>query len=276
MTPEINSRSSPRSWLWWLAIVVFALVFFARLHLLSFPLERDEGEYAYAGQLILQGVPPYEMAYNMKFPGTYLGYAGIMAIFGQTPTGIHLGLLCLTTATALLLFWLGRKILDDIAGIVAAMTYLLLAASPAMLGLAGHATHFCAFFVTAGLCLMWRSRQNEKPLIIIASAVCFGTAVLMKQHAAIIGAWAGLAFACDQFVCRKTSMLRRLGLVILCAVSMLAPLGLCCLWLWHAGVFGKFWFWTVGYARAYASVVPISYAPTFFWHAFSRIFLKDF
>ncbi len=257
-------------------VVVFALVLAARLRLVGLPLERDEGEYAYAGQLILQGVPPYEMAYNMKFPGTYLGYAAIMAVFGQTPTGIHLGLLCLTTATALMLFWLGRKILDDVAGIVAAVTYLLLAASPAMLGLTGHATHFCAFFVTAGLCLMWHARQNEKPFIIAASAVCFGTAVLMKQHAAIIGAWIGLSFAFEQFIRRKTPVGRRLGLVILCAVSMLAPFGLCCLWLWQAGVFEKFWFWTVGYARAYASVVPISYAPILFWHAFRRIFIKDF
>jgi len=45
--------------------------------------ERDEGEYADAGQLILQGVPPYTLAYNMKFSGTYAAYAVIMAIFGQ-------------------------------------------------------------------------------------------------------------------------------------------------------------------------------------------------
>ena len=38
---------------------VLALVAVARLRLLAFPLERDEGEYAYAGQLILQGIPPY-------------------------------------------------------------------------------------------------------------------------------------------------------------------------------------------------------------------------
>ena len=45
------------------------------------------------GQLILQGIPPYGEAYNMKFPGTYLMYAFIMAIFGQTVQGIHIGLM---------------------------------------------------------------------------------------------------------------------------------------------------------------------------------------
>ena len=43
-------------------LAVLALVAVARLRLLNFPLERDEGEYAYAGQLMLQGIPPYELA----------------------------------------------------------------------------------------------------------------------------------------------------------------------------------------------------------------------
>jgi len=64
---------------------------------------------------MLQGIPPYQLAYNMKFPGTYAVYAAIMALFGQTPAGIHLGLLCLTTLTALMLSgwanksWIGRR-----------------------------------------------------------------------------------------------------------------------------------------------------------------------
>ena len=40
-----------------LAIIVFGLVIAIRIRLLGIPLERDEGEYAYAGQLMLQGIP---------------------------------------------------------------------------------------------------------------------------------------------------------------------------------------------------------------------------
>ena len=49
-----------------LAVIVFGLVIAIRIRLLGIPLERDEGEYAYAGQLMLQGIPPYKLAYNMK------------------------------------------------------------------------------------------------------------------------------------------------------------------------------------------------------------------
>src|SRR5438105_14308698 len=83
-----------RSWI----LVGLALLFVVvvRVRLREMPLERDEGEYAYAGQLMLQGIPPYKEAYNMKLPGTYAAYALIMALFGQTPSAIHLGLALLS------------------------------------------------------------------------------------------------------------------------------------------------------------------------------------
>ena len=257
-------------------VAVLVIVAVARLRLLDFPLERDEGEYAYAGQLLLQGIPPYELAYNMKFPGTYAAYAVIMALFGPTPAGIHFGLLCLTTLTALMLFRLGKAMLDEITGVVAATSYAVLAASPSMLGLAGHATHFCAFFVTAGFYLMWRARQKESCLTLAAGGVLFGAAVLMKQHAAIIAAWAGLSFAFGKIFQSKDFIGKRLASVAAYEFALLLPFALCCLWLWHAGVFAKFKFWTIDYAREYASVVPWSYAPQLFWHGFSWVIKKGF
>src|SRR6187551_2013958 len=60
--------------------VVMLFITFLRIRLADFPLERDEGEYALMGQMILQGIPPYEMAYNMKLPGVYYMYALLMSI----------------------------------------------------------------------------------------------------------------------------------------------------------------------------------------------------
>ena len=42
-----------------------------RLCVAGASLEHDDGEYAHAGQLILQGPPQYQLVDNMKFPGTY-------------------------------------------------------------------------------------------------------------------------------------------------------------------------------------------------------------
>src|SRR5208282_5296994 len=149
----------------------------------------------------------------MKFPGTYAAYAAIMELFGQTPAGVHFGLLCLTTLTALMLFWLGKQLLDRTAGVVAATFYSVMAASPSMLGLAGHATHFAAFFATAGLCLMWKARQKVRWLTLFAAGVLFGLAILMKQHAALIGLWAAVALATARLGQTQSSVAKRLRLV---------------------------------------------------------------
>lgn len=62
-SPRISSSSA-------LTIVLLAIIFFAtiRYRLRDMPLERDEGEYAYSGQLMLQGIPPYKLAYNRSCP----------------------------------------------------------------------------------------------------------------------------------------------------------------------------------------------------------------
>ena len=82
-----------------------------RLQAAPVPLERDEGEYALMGQLILDGMPPYLEAANMKFPGIYYAYSAILAVFGQTVTGIHVGLLAVNLFSTVILYLLARPLL---------------------------------------------------------------------------------------------------------------------------------------------------------------------
>src|SRR5436190_13113607 len=136
-----RDKALEAAWIF-LAAIILGLVIAIRIRLLAIPLERDEGEYAYAGQLILQGIPPYKLAYNMKFPGTYAAYALIMSIFGQTIDAIHLGLLLVNATTIALIFLIGRRLIDSTAAIAAAACYAVLSVSPSVLGLAAHATNF--------------------------------------------------------------------------------------------------------------------------------------
>ena len=110
---HVLPHSLVRLWPWLMVLVVLLFVGFIRVRLLEMPLERDEGVYAYAGQLILQGIPPYELAYNMKLPGTYFAYALGMAVFGETIRGIHLTLILASSLTIIFMFLLGRKLLKS-------------------------------------------------------------------------------------------------------------------------------------------------------------------
>ena len=120
MSQNRVSRRAPGYLGWLLLLLIVFLTGSARWRLLDVPLERDEGEYAYAGQLMLQGIPPYEHAYNTKLPGIYGAYAAVLAVFGETHRAIHLGLLVVNGVTIVLLFLLARHFMDDLSAVAAA------------------------------------------------------------------------------------------------------------------------------------------------------------
>jgi hypothetical protein len=229
-----------------------------RIRLLGTPLERDEGEYAYAGQLLLQGSPPYAHVYNMKFPGTYVAYALIEATFGETIEGIHFGLLLLNMATVILLFLVGRRLLGTAGGVVAGTAYALLSLSPSVLGTSAHATHFVVLPAMVGLLLLLDASESGRLSATYLSGLMFGLACLMKQHAIFFAAFA-LLFFCLELLRHRTSLRARFPIeTVLLTGGLATPLAFTLLILWWAGVWDSFWFWTFSYAREYVSIVTPS------------------
>ena len=242
---------------WFLLAVVIALVVIIRIRLLAIPLERDEGEYAYAGQLMLQGIPPYQLAYNMKFPGVYAAYALIMSSFGQTSVGIHLGLLVVNMASIVIVFLIARRLISLIAGIAAAASYAILSASSSVLGLAAHATHFVMLPTLLGALVLLKPSLTKK--MVFVSGILFGAGLLMKQPAIFFICFGAVYLLFRDWRAKLgfNQMLLRTAVFI---VASALPLACVSLWLWQAGVFAKFWFWTVLYAQDHGSLIPISQA----------------
>ena len=143
---------------------------------------------------------------------------------------------------------------------MAATAYAILASSIKMSGLAGHATHFCALFATASLCVLWREKQKLSWGRAFVGGVLLGFATLMKQHAALFCLWGFVFLASAAWRQRDVPSARKIGCCAAFCVGALAPLGVSCLILWRAGVFERFWFWTIRYAREYISWVPIAQA----------------
>jgi 4-amino-4-deoxy-L-arabinose transferase-like glycosyltransferase len=228
-------------------IAIFAIV---RFRLRDAPLERDEGEYAYAGQLILQGIPPYQLAYNMKLPGTYAAYALIMGVLGQTAAGIHLGVLLISAGTIVLMYFLGAKLFGRIAGLAAGASYGLLSTSASVQGLFGHATHFVVFPALGGLLVLLEALDRKRLWLFFVSGLLLGLPFLMKQPGILFAIFAGLYLLRSEWTppVQPKALLTRSGLFVL---GVVIPYGLACLILWRVGVFGKFWFWTFLYASHY-------------------------
>src|SRR6476661_528780 len=249
---------------WWvLAVAVFSLTTAVRIRLLGIPLERDEGEYAYAGQLLLQGIPPYKLAYSMKFPGTYVAYAITMFLFGQTVTAIHLGLLLVNSATSALIFFIGKRLLNSTVGIVAAASYALLSLSPSVFGLAGHATHFVVLLVLGGALLLLNQRNRLGAGWLFLSGLLMGLGLLMKQPGLFFVLFGATYLFLNDV--RAGLLLRNVILRHLVFVGGAAtPLAITFLTLFYAGVFPKFWFWTIHYAHEYGTLISISDASRIF------------
>jgi hypothetical protein len=271
VTHTIDENRKPLRAGWWiLATIVFGLVIAIRIRLLGVPLERDEGEYAYAGQLILQGVPPYSLAYNMKFPGTYAAYAAIMAVFGQTIIGIHLGLLLVNAATVVLIFLLGRRLANSVVGLTAGMSYAVLSISPSVLGFAGHATHFVLLPVLGGILLFLRAPNRQAFASLFASGILFGLGVLMKQPAVFFALF-GVIYLVTNNLRHQIRSEKILLRILIFSAGVILPLGITFLFFWSIGVFDRFWFWTIDYAWQYGSLVPFNQAPGIFFDSAKEV-----
>lgn len=290
--PEINSTfsnflGSNNFYLLLLAILVL-LISSIRWRLAGMPLERDEGEYAYFGHLILNGITPYQEAYNMKLPGIYYMYALIMAVFGESFKGIHIGLLIMNAGTMILLFSAFKKFFNPMTGLIVAGFYGLMSITFNVLGFAAHATHFAVFYVALSLFFLaplfppkgGEQIRNSLPLrgrwrglFAFLTGTMLGMAFLMKQQAVYFILFGGIVFVIFQFlekpplslpleqgrdVRRTKGVWRIIKHTSLFSLGVFVPYLLVVLIMLASGTFDKFWFWTVQYASKYASGLPWS------------------
>jgi len=249
-------KSWPNHWpaLWLLLILVLVAV--VRIRLLSMPLERDEGEYAYAGQLMLEGEPPYRLAYNMKMPGTYAAYALIMAVFGQTSAGIRLGFMLVNFGAIVLLYFVGRRFLDRAASVAASAAYALLSLSPRVQGFNAHSTHFVVLAALAATLVLLRAQERGSRAGVFWSGALFGVAFLMKQPGGAFVFFGGALLLWTALRGRPPDWKTHGPRVAFYAAGAAVPIVLTGLILWRAGVWDKFWWWTVTYARVHATALP--------------------
>ncbi len=228
-----------------LLVLLLGAVCAIRLRLLDRPLDRDEGEYAYAGQLMLAGIPPYKLAYNMKLPGTYAVYAAAFAVFGESIQAVRLGLLLANLATIVLLVLIGKRLFGGTGGVCAGVVYALLSCLPNVPGLTASAEHFVMLAAVAGLWLLLQAGESSKWLL-AASGLCMGAAFVMKQPGA---AFVGFGFV--YLIAKRAGWMA----ISVYTAAAAAPFAGSCLLLWRAQVFEKFWFWTVSYGSQYGSIM---------------------
>lgn len=237
------------------AAILIAVSIYTRLRLLPVPLERDEGGFAYIAQQMLHGIPPFESGNMKSLTGLHAAYALILAIFGESATGIHAGLLVINLLSTGLMFLLAKRLIAIEGAALAAGTYAHVSTSQSVLGVFAHATHFVVPFVLAGLILLLKGLREDRSTPIFAAGLCFGTAVEMKQHALFFCLFAFFLLIVQS---RAGGGIRHnLKRLLIVALGMFMPYAVNCLYMMWEGVFPEFWFWTFTHSLNYAGHVPI-------------------
>lgn len=233
-----------------LLAVILCMVVYVRLRLISVPLERDEGEYAYMGQLLLKGLDPYAHAYTLKLPGACIMYAVFMSLWGQTPTGIHLGLLVVNGLSILLVYLIAQRVLDRDAALISCAAYALLSLSSGVLGIFAHATHFVVLFSLSGILLLLKALESQRKTLLFTSGVFLGLAFLMKQHAFVLVCFAFLYLLWRGYT--SPGIPNHVTKPVTLLLGVIVPYIITATGIAYFGEWSTFWFWTVTYAREYA------------------------
>ncbi len=246
-------RASNKSLPWIGLLAVLAAVALLRTKLLSLPLERDEGGYAYFGQLVLDGIVPFAAAYDTKLPGIYYIYAGIIWLFGSSPSGIHTGLLVANLVTMVSVFALGRRMGGDKVGLFSSLAYGVLSLSPWVQGLWAHLEHFLVAAVAIGLLLLLEAQARGSRKHAFLAGLFFGVALLIKQPALAFAGFGACCLVLGLPERRRSGSppVRAMLLLLLLGASL--PSLLEAAHLFGAGVWEKFRLWTFDYPARHIS-----------------------
>ena len=141
----------------WPILVLAGLLFAGfRWLALDVPLERDEGEYAYIAQRVLQGEIPYRDIFNQKPPGVFLLYLLPVGLCGTSVAAIHLTAQLWTAGTAVFLFMLVRELVGLRSASLSLVFFGVLTVCPEWQALAANTEVFMLLPLIAATWCAWR------------------------------------------------------------------------------------------------------------------------
>ncbi len=189
-TANTFSLATPNYWFVWIAIcLVYILI---RLNTVSIPLDRDEGIFGYAGQVILNNGLPYRDVFDQKPPVAFYLNALALLFVPPTSTGIHTFLHLYNFLTLIVLFFLAKAYTESYTiGLWVAFSYAVFSSSPAIQGFTASTEMFLLLPISMSLLFAVLAVQRRSILFSSASGICGALAFFTKQTAAFI-----LVFVC--------------------------------------------------------------------------------
>jgi 4-amino-4-deoxy-L-arabinose transferase-like glycosyltransferase len=268
-------------WSQWLGFLGLAALFVAlRWNNFNAPLTRDEGEYAYAARLMIQGVAPYQHAFVQKPPGVIYSYALANLFLPQFWSPRLLAYLFVALATALLGFIASLEFGKGFAlPAMWLMTPMILL--PAIDQYDVNTEMFMMLPLLATVAVYCYSRQQGNKNGHWFTAGFLGAVTLLyKYTGAPILAFVFIVWLIEMYLSRKKAGLIFQALIFAVAGGILTSaleLG----FFIAQGAMKQFWECTIVFNRCYEqtdSFQPINFWSNFliFWHSWWILFLLPF
>jgi 4-amino-4-deoxy-L-arabinose transferase-like glycosyltransferase len=248
------------------SLVVFAvIIILIRSNFLEIPFERDEGEYVLFGDLILKGKVPYIDFYEQKPAGLFYSYAFMVAIFGTTLKGLHIGFIVLNLITIYLIYQIAKNFFGELSGAVGGISFGLLSMTQYASGFTIQSEHIIILFVVASTYLMQVAKRKDNTWILFASGIFGGFSLMVKQNGLFFCLAIGILLLMYYFPKNwKIEWRRVIRKSLIFGAGILSPVVISILILIIQGAFDEFLFWVIQYPADYVSTITLELGKSLF------------
>ena len=235
--------------------IIICLIAYIRSNFLNVPFERDEGSYAYCGNIILDGAVPFKDIGSQRLPGVFYSYAVMVAIFGYTLKSLHIGFIILNIISAIIIFLIGRRLFNNAAAIACALCWALLSMNMGISGFTIQSEHIVALFALAGIYFLIRYFDKKSFYLIALSGLFFSFAFEVKQTSFFLGLFAGILLVGKQFFEKDRDFKQIILSVLIFSAAVIIPVALDLFIVWKRGGWEDFNYWFFDIRKEYSSVI---------------------
>ncbi len=235
--------------------IVLLLIFIIRKNYFNIPFERDEGSYAYAGKIILDGAIPFTDIGSQRLDGVFYAYSVLVWIFGYSIKAIHIAFLLINLASAVMIFFLTRKLSNYMAGLAAAGFFALLSMASSASGFTTQSEHIVVFLILASFLFLFEFFESKKIWQLIISGILFSFAFEVKQTCLFYGVLGGALLLFKGFFEDKSSIKKNLFHALIFSFSIIFPVLFDLLMVYKNGAWADFNLWLFDVAKQYTTSV---------------------
>lgn len=248
------------------------LIFIIRKNFLTIPFERDEGSYAYAGRIILDGAVTFRDIGSQRLDGVFYAYALMVAIFGYSVKALHIGFLVLNLVSTIMLYFLTRRMSNSLAGFAAAAFFALITMTANASGFTIQSEHLVSFFVIGALLSLILYFDSKKLWQLIIAGVLFSLAFQVKQTSFFYGLFAGALLLYKLIYADKVRLSKAIGAAFIFCLAVLVPLAIDLLIIYMNGAWEDFTLWFFDIRNQYTSLISFDQGLDYLKNSFSNIY----